>query len=57
MKAFIQYVKQVAAESNTPVVCQCNYGDDYYGDQVCTLTAVTGSQWQGVLADYARSHG
>jgi hypothetical protein len=60
MSQILRYLKATAGRDNTTaaVLCQCNYSNNYYGDQVCQIGSgkrlKVGEQ---LLGDYARSHG
>ncbi|MCY0964784.1 hypothetical protein [Parathalassolituus penaei] len=60
MNVFIQFVRQATQSAPTVGQCAsgvCNYGDNYYGDQVCVIAPPASPQLLSTLADYARSHG
>jgi hypothetical protein len=60
MSQIMRYFKASAGRDNTTATtqCQCNYSNNYYGDQVCQSGSgkplTVGEQ---LLGDYARSHG
>ena len=56
MNAIIQYVKN-ATTAASAVSSQCNYRDNYYGDQVCLLQGQQDGSVVTVLDSYALSHG
>lgn len=60
MSQIMRYFKATAGRDNTAAAtqCQCNYSNNYYGDQVCQSGSgkrlKVGEQ---LLEDYACSHG
>lgn len=56
MQAFIQYVKGVSGQASH-TASQCNYSNNYYGDQVCALVSGQEATVVTVLDSYALSHG
>ena len=60
MNMFTRFVRQASQSATVTGQCPsgvCNYGDNYYGDQVCVIAAPAAPQLLSTLADYARSHG